>query len=126
MRKRMPALAVLVALALVLHVACRRASEEPTPPAAGPRLKDAAVGFVQSLVKEDYANAVRPHAQELSIKERKGSFAEVEPCMPGEVIREECKRCLRCDLEWLQTFSLPLEAKPDRLATEAELTILKK
>ncbi len=74
---------------------------------------------------DDYADARRPHAQELPVEKRKGNFAEVEPCMPGEVIREECKRCLRCDLEWLRTFGLPQEAKPDRPATEEEFALLK-
>ena len=59
MRERMSAVAVLVALAVLLHVGCRRASEEATPPAGEPHLEDAAAGFVHALVKEDYANAVR-------------------------------------------------------------------
>ena len=36
--------------------------------------------------------------------------------LPEETVREECKRCLRCDLEWLQMRHLPAEPKPERLA----------
>jgi hypothetical protein len=46
--------------------------------------------------------------------------------MATDVVQEECKRCLRCDLEWLQTFSLPLQAKPDRPATREELVAISK
>ncbi len=74
---------------------------------------------------DDYADARRPHSDVLSVPERKGNFDEVEPCMPEQAIREECKRCLRCDLEWLQTFGLPREARPDRLATDEEFALLK-
>ena len=78
----------------------------------------------QQFNLDDYADAERPHAQELTIEKRKGNFDEVEPCMPEKAVKEECKRCLRCDLEWLQTFSLPLKAKPDRLATEEEFAAI--
>jgi len=51
---------------------------------------------------DDYADARRPHAPELEPKERLRTFEEVELGFSETVAREECKRCLRCDLEWLQ------------------------
>jgi formate dehydrogenase beta subunit len=59
---------------------------------------------------DDYANAHRPHEEELSPEERIGrqDFCEVEMGMDERVIREECKRCLRCDLEWLERIGEPL------------------
>jgi hypothetical protein len=35
-------------------------------------------------------------------------FCEVEMGLNEGVIQEECKRCLRCDLEWLQRIGEPL------------------
>ncbi len=66
---------------------------------------------------EDYAQARRPEMTALSVEERRNSFAEVERSMPEGIVREECKRCLRCDLEWLETQGLGLEPQPDRPAT---------
>ena len=66
---------------------------------------------------EDYAQARRPEMTALSVEERRNSFAEVERSMPEGIVREECKRCLRCDLEWLETQGLALEPQPDRPAT---------
>jgi NADH-quinone oxidoreductase subunit F len=65
---------------------------------------------------EEYANAKRPEEVLLPIKQRANSFDEVELCMPETAIRKECKRCLRCDLEWLQVRELPEEPQPDRIA----------
>jgi hypothetical protein len=45
-----------------------------------------------------------------------GNFKEVDLPLPAATIREECKRCLRCDLEWLEMQKLPVEAQPERLA----------
>jgi len=65
---------------------------------------------------DDYADAKRPGTQSIPVQERKDSSKEVELGLPGDTIREECKRCLRCDLEWLQMRHLPVEPKPERLA----------
>jgi NADPH-dependent glutamate synthase beta subunit-like oxidoreductase len=62
----------------------------------------------------DYADAKRPESVELSVEERKGNFKEVELGLSEETIREECRRCLRCDLEWLEMKGLPREPQPDR------------
>jgi NADH-quinone oxidoreductase subunit F len=65
---------------------------------------------------DDYADAKRAELVIIPVEERRGSFDEVELTMPEIAIREECKRCLRCDLEWLQRREEPLEPKPDRPA----------
>ena len=62
----------------------------------------------------DYADAKRPESVELSVEERRGNFEEVDLGLPEETTREECKRCLRCDLEWLEMRGLPREPQPDR------------
>ncbi len=69
----------------------------------------------QQFDLEQYAEATRPETRELSVVERCGNFREVELPFDEEIIREECKRCLRCDLEWLQAMGLAHEPIPDRL-----------
>ena len=56
--------------------------------------------------KERHAEAPRLQTRELPVEKRRGSFDEVELTLDEETIREECKRCLRCDLEWLETMEL--------------------
>jgi hypothetical protein len=59
---------------------------------------------------QDYAAARRPRPKALSPQERfdlKG-FAEVEMEFDERMAQEECKRCLRCDLEWLERIGEPL------------------
>jgi NADH-quinone oxidoreductase subunit F len=63
---------------------------------------------------EEYADAKRPEMITTPIAERQNSFDEVECGLPQGAIREECKRCLRCDLEWLEVRALPQEPQPDR------------
>ena len=58
----------------------------------------------QKFNLDDYAEARRPHAPELDPNERRRTFEEVELGFTEEMAREECKRCLRCDLEWLRTM----------------------
>jgi len=67
---------------------------------------------------EDYADAHRPEMPELPLEERQGNFREVEMGMDEETIQEECKRCLRCDLEWLEMMGLAYESMPEREAVE--------
>jgi len=67
---------------------------------------------------EDYADAHRPEMPELPLEERQGNFREVEMGMDEETIQEECKRCLRCDLEWLEMMGLAYEPMPEREAVE--------
>jgi len=67
----------------------------------------------QQFNLDDYADAVRPELNMLPAAQRR-SFDEVELTLPEETIREECKRCLRCDLEWLDMRKLPPTPQPDR------------
>ncbi|MGQ9585519.1 MAG: NADH-quinone oxidoreductase subunit NuoF [Anaerolineae bacterium] len=53
---------------------------------------------------EDYADAARPESKHLDMAARRGSFEEVELLLEEKTVREECKRCLRCDLEWLESM----------------------
>ena len=56
---------------------------------------------------DDFAGAHRPTMPRLSVAERDGNFKEVELGLGEEVARAEAKRCLRCDLEWLDRMGLP-------------------
>jgi NADH-quinone oxidoreductase subunit F len=60
---------------------------------------------------ENYAEAKRPPMRELPVVERIRNFAEVEAGFDEPKAREECKRCLRCDLEWLESMGLSTQAK---------------
>jgi NADH-quinone oxidoreductase subunit F len=53
---------------------------------------------------EDYGEAKRPVMPETAVAERVKTWEEVELGFDERTAREECKRCLRCDLEWLQTM----------------------
>ena len=56
---------------------------------------------------EDYAEAQRPAMPEVSVAERQGSFCEVELGLDEQTACAEAKRCLRCDLEWLDYMKIP-------------------
>ena len=56
----------------------------------------------QQFDLEAYADARRPALPELPVPERRGCYAEVESSLDRHTVEEECKRCLRCDLEWLE------------------------
>ncbi len=62
---------------------------------------------------EDYAEAKRPVMRELPVEERIRNFEEVEAGFDEQKAREECKRCLRCDLEWLESMGLQ-QSRPRR------------
>jgi len=64
---------------------------------------------------EQYAEATRPQTREIPIEERRGNFDEVELLFDEETVQEECKRCLRCDLEWLETMGLELTPIQERV-----------
>jgi len=59
---------------------------------------------------DDYAEARRPSPKILSPEERfqRKGFVEVETEFDERTAQEECKRCLRCDLEWLERIGEPL------------------
>ncbi len=49
----------------------------------------------------DYAEAGRPPVETIALARRRTSFEEVEQGWDEETVQRECRRCLRCDLEWL-------------------------
>jgi NADH-quinone oxidoreductase subunit F len=60
---------------------------------------------------DDYAEARRPVPVMRPPEARSAAgshFAEVEMAADEATVREECKRCLRCDLEWLDRIGEPL------------------
>jgi formate dehydrogenase major subunit len=57
---------------------------------------------------EDYAHAERAHMEKLPPEWRSGGFVEVELVFDEETAREEARRCLRCDLEWLEEMGEPI------------------
>jgi NADH-quinone oxidoreductase subunit F len=63
--------------------------------------------IAQLYPMDEYANAHRPPAPELSVTQRSSNFQEVEQGFDERTAREECKRCLRCDLEWLDWVKIP-------------------
>ncbi len=56
---------------------------------------------------DDYADAPRPPIPEIKVSERIGNFNEVETGFDEQTAQEEAKRCLRCDLEWLDLMKIP-------------------
>jgi len=69
----------------------------------------------QQFDLEQYAKATRPPTREIPIEERRSSFDEVELLFDEETVQEECKRCLRCDLEWLESMGLGPVPVPERV-----------
>jgi NADH-quinone oxidoreductase subunit F len=61
---------------------------------------------------DEYANAQRPAIPEINVSERAGNFREVEPGFDTNTAREEARRCLRCDLEWLDWMNIQMDAIP--------------
>jgi NADH-quinone oxidoreductase subunit F len=77
----------------------------------------------QCFDMEEYYRAVRPRVVECTIEERCGNFNEVECTLDEMTIQEECKRCIRCDLEWLETMGLaPAEEEVEVEAGEPGAT----
>jgi len=72
----------------------------------------------QQFNLDDYADARRPHLPELPVTERRACYAEVEPGLDRHTIEEECKRCLRCDLEWLEMRGHEPAPVPDMIPVE--------
>jgi len=55
---------------------------------------------------DDYTEARPPRMPALPVEQRRSSFGEVELGLDERAAQEECKRCLRCDLEWLEEMDL--------------------
>ena len=65
--------------------------------------------YVQKFKIEDYVHARRPRPRLLPPERRVGTdFLEVERGLDEMMAQEEAKRCLRCDLEWLQRIGEPV------------------
>ena len=64
---------------------------------------------------EEYAHARRSRARALPPEWRSGGFVEVETGYDEHTAREEAKRCLRCDLEWLECIGEPI---PEQISYE--------
>jgi NADH-quinone oxidoreductase subunit F len=65
--------------------------------------------IAQYFNMEDYAYACRLQPRVLTPEQRSSSgFAEVEIGFDATAAQEEAKRCLRCDLEWLQRIGKPV------------------
>jgi NADH-quinone oxidoreductase subunit F len=74
---------------------------------AKPRYETPRPDIAQLYNLDEYANARRPHVPELALDGRIGTFSEIELGFDERTVREEAKRCLRCDLEWLDYMKLP-------------------
>ena len=75
----------------------------------------------QEFDPEDYAEARRARVPALPVAQRRGTFEEVELALDEHTVREECKRCLRCDLEWLEEMQLSPEPRPERIVETVEI-----
>jgi NADH-quinone oxidoreductase subunit F len=64
----------------------------------------------QLFAPEDYVDTRRPRPRMVSPEERRclPGFVEIELGHDEATIQEECKRCLRCDLDWLRRIGEPL------------------
>jgi hypothetical protein len=65
-------------------------------------------GIPQLFNLDDFTDTRRPGPQMLSpdLRHSLHGFQEVELAYDERTIQEECKRCLRCDLDWLQQMGL--------------------
>ena len=79
-------------------------------PVARPKYTPPYQEVQQLFTLDDYAEAKRPAMRELPPADRVRTFEEVEAGFDEHTAREECKRCLRCDLEWLETMGLGTKA----------------
>jgi len=55
---------------------------------------------------DEMASARRPPTPRLSVAEREGNWREVEVGLSEEAACAEARRCLRCDLEWLDVVGI--------------------
>jgi NADH-quinone oxidoreductase subunit F len=66
---------------------------------------------------DDFSAAHRPPSPKLDIAQREGNFREVELGLDEAAAQAEAKRCLRCDLEWLDRLGLPRPTAEAEAAT---------
>jgi NADPH-dependent glutamate synthase beta subunit-like oxidoreductase len=72
-----------------------------------PRYETPRPDIEQPYNLDDYANAQRPKIPEINVAKRVGNFKEVETGFEEQTAQMEAKRCLRCDLEWLDLMHIP-------------------
>ena len=57
----------------------------------------------------DYAEARRPRPHYIPLEWRRlGGFTEVEHGLDEITAQEEARRCLRCDVEWMERTGIPI------------------
>jgi len=61
---------------------------------------------------DDFATAHRTQNPRVPLAERENNFKEVELGYSEDISRNEAKRCLRCDLEWLDLMKVPRPTEP--------------
>ena len=72
-----------------------------------PRYETPREDVPQVAALDQYAAAHRPATPRRSVADRENNFQEVELGFDEQTAREEAKRCLRCDLEWLDLMKIP-------------------
>lgn len=72
-----------------------------------PRLITARHDVALEHPMEAYAETHRAAGQRLPVDARLGNFREVELGLEESAAQQEARRCLRCDLEWLDVMGLP-------------------
>ena len=71
---------------------------------------------------DDFAGARRPPMPKLELAQREGNFREVELGLGEAAAQAEARRCLRCDLEWLDRAGLPRPTATAEPAAPSEET----
>jgi len=66
---------------------------------------------------DDFAGAHRPPMPKLELAQREGNFREVELGLNEAAAQAEARRCLRCDLEWLDRLGIPRPSADAEKAT---------
>jgi NADH-quinone oxidoreductase subunit F len=74
---------------------------------AKPRFETAREDVAQGYDPAAYASAHRPETPRRPVAQREHNFQEVELGFDESGAQEEAKRCLRCDLEWLDAMHPP-------------------
>ena len=74
---------------------------------AKPRFATARRDIALTHNPDDFAAVHRPQNPRLPLPERENNFKEVELGYAEATAQCEAKRCLRCDLEWLDLMGLP-------------------
>jgi hypothetical protein len=72
-----------------------------------PRLVTARRDIALTHSLDDFAAGHRPQNPRRPLAERENNFKEVELGYAEDIAQGEAKRCLRCDLEWLDLMGLP-------------------